>query len=272
MTEVRTPFSSYTQEEFLQGTPEQMLQATAEDKILLTWLHGDELLGGKVGHHIATQRPDLLEHVNYICGNPEAAALQPAKRYTQSDLNRSFNPQGQPTTYEETRAAWLKQHIAETDYKYVLDVHTSKTDVDRFLLIGMQRNQAIDRMVEASVVDRIVVMPEHIAKAGLIGHIPQSVSIEYNAELADEVGVEETIQMIDGLVSGGSLVTPKDREFFYVDKTILKTEDPGNAARNFEYYAAGDYYPVLYGENTYRTDPTKNYLGFAATQCEIVTL
>jgi hypothetical protein len=272
MTETRAPYTEFTQQDFLQGMPEHIFQASGKEKIFMMWPHGNERLGALVGHHIATERPDLLDHVDYMCGNPRAAAKQPSERYVETDLNRSFSPKGEPQTYEEIRASSIKNRIRQEGYKYVLDVHTSTTDVDRFLLIGMRRSQAIDEIVGASVVDRIVVMPEHIARAGLIGHASQSVSIEYNDKLADEVGVEETIRMIDGLVAGKSLVTPKDREFFYVDKTILKSEDPGDVARNFEHYAAGDYYPVLYGENSYRKDLTKNYLGFAATQREAATL
>jgi hypothetical protein len=66
-------------------------------------------------------------------------------------------------------------------------------------------------------------------------------------------------------------VGPRQRAFYYVGHPIPKTEDPGMDARNFE-LCADNYYPVLFGENSYRSDPTKTYLGFAATRREIVTI
>lgn len=261
---------SFTKESFERGVPEEILEATHNPKVLIMWPHGDEVLGPNVGYHIYNERPELWRHVDYMVGNPRAAALRPAKRYIETDLNRSFSPEGEPQSYEEKRAALIMGRIALAEYDYVLDIHTSTTKVGRFFLAS-QRNEAVETMVAASPITRIAMMPENIARAGLIGQVQNSISVEYDRKVAKKVGVEETMTLIDGLVGGKSLVSPREREFFYVTRTIPKTQDPGINTPNFELCADG-YYPVLFGENTYRKDPTKNYLGFAATSREVIVL
>lgn len=273
--------SHYSEQDFIRGNPEEILQAQPDalPRIFMMWPHGDEQLGAKVGHYMYTERSDLLEHIDYMCGNPQAAAQQ--RRYTEggTDLNRSFTPNIEPNSYEERRAAKITQRINEGNYGYVLDVHTSTTDFGRCFLIGEQyrESRAVREIIGASPISKIVVLPETIpfgdqrvplVTTGLIGNFAHSVSIEYNRELAAEVGVEETITTIDGLVSGQSLVGPQEREFYEVTDFVWKSQDPGPEARNFERCKDG-YWPVLYGENTYRKDPTKPYLGFAATNLTV---
>jgi predicted deacylase len=250
--------------------PAEIIGAKKHPKILIVWLHGDETLGARVGQFITKERPDLLEHVDYICGNVEAAKRSPSVRYIDSDLNRSFKPKGEPTGYEENRAQEILSQIDCARYDYILDLHTSTADVGRFFLID-ERNKAIDAMITASPITRVIVMPEAIVGASLIGQAEHAISIEYNRELAEQIGIEETIGLIDGLVGGARSASPQEREFYHVTAPILKTEDPGPAARNFELCTKG-YYPVLFGEAAYRDDPKAKYLGFAADKLVKVVL
>jgi hypothetical protein len=73
-------FQGYTVEDFIHGDPTDIMIATQRPKILVLWPHGNERLGPRIGHHIATERPDLLRHVDYMCGSPQAAALRPDVR------------------------------------------------------------------------------------------------------------------------------------------------------------------------------------------------
>jgi len=281
--EVLGSLPPHTEQDFLHGNPERIMSASpdADPRIFVMWPHGNERLGGRVGHHIVTERPELLAHVDYMCGNPAAASQNPQQRYTEggTDLNRSFTPNIEPKSYEEARAAEIAGIISDGNYGYVLDVHTSTTDFGSCILIGEQfrESQAVRDIIGASPITNIVVLPKSIpfgesrvplVTTGLIGNFGNSVSLEYNAGLAEEVGVEETILTIDGLVRGASLVGPKERAFFNVTDFIWKSQDPGENASNFKECKYG-YYPVLYGENTYRNDPTKPYLGFAATSRDI---
>ena len=261
---------SFTEDDFIHGHPETMIQADTRPKVLIVWPHGDETLGPRLGYRIQSEHPDLLGHVDYMCGNPYAASKNPPERYIETDLNRSFNPAAAPASYEEKRAQIILDQIEIGDYDYVLDVHTSTTDVGRFFLAN-HRTKAVDTIIAASPLTRIVMMPDHIAQAGLIGQVPNAVSIEYDRRVAETCGVEESLLLIDGLVQARPLVELQEREFFYVTRPIPKTEDPGLQAPNFKLCADG-YYPVLFGQNSYRSDPSKPYLGFAATSREVVTM
>jgi succinylglutamate desuccinylase len=248
----------------------EIIGATKRPKLLIIWLHGDEMLGQRVGEYIVAERPDLLEHVDYICGNVVAAQQDPAVRYIDTDLNRSFNPAAEPKGYEEQRAQEILAKIRGVQYDYVLDLHTSTVEVDRFFLID-KRTKAIDEMIAASQVTRVIVMPEAIVQAALIGQAANAISIEYDREVAKKSGVAETIALIDDLISGQTQTRPQEREFFSVTRAIPKTEDPGAEAKNFELCKDG-YYPVLFGEDAYRRDPKAKYLGFAAERVEKVSL
>jgi hypothetical protein len=281
----------YTLDDFIHGRPEQLIQADpdADPRIFVLWPHGNEKLGPKVGHRIYTTRPELQRNVDYMCGNPLAAGEEPQQRYTTgtaigydadgTDLNRSFSPSIEPRSYEEHRARQIASTITNGGYKYVMDLHTSTTELGSCFLISerYREEQAVRDIIAASPISRVVVLPELIpfgdkqvplVTTGLIGNFDNSVSVEYNAQHADESGVGDIMITIDGLVAGKPLVTPRDREFYTVTDFIWKTQDPGEDAKNFEKCEFG-YYPVLYGENSYRTDPTKPYLGFAATSRDV---
>jgi Succinylglutamate desuccinylase / Aspartoacylase family len=256
-------------EDFMRGEPAEIIGADQNPKILVVWPHGDEKLGPRLGHYMQTERPDLLQHVDYICGNPRAAAKEPSVRYVETDLNRSYKPQnGVPKSYEEKRAQRILEQIDDTGYDYVLDIHTSRSDVDRFFLAN-RRTAAVDAVIAASPIDRVVIMPDHIVDVSLIGRVPNAIALEYARSVPEEQGVEECTLIIDSLVSGVSQVKPHEREFFYVTRTIPRDDEPTNG-RNFELCPEG-YYPVIYGGingGTYRNDPSKKYVGFAATSME----
>ncbi|HEV2403210.1 MAG TPA: hypothetical protein VGS08_03335 [Candidatus Saccharimonadales bacterium] len=273
----------FSRQDFIHGNPESLIQAEDHPKVLVLWPHGDETLGPDVGYHIYTERSELLTHVDYMCGNPLAANHQPALRHTVgitdgyeaegTDLNRSFTPGVPPKSYEQHRAPLIMATIEQGGYDYVLDLHTTFTPGGRYFLISERfiAEPAVRAMIAASPINRVVVMPDKIARDGLIGNCDRSVSIEYSRPLAGRTGVRDTMMLIDGLVSGQSAVSPHKRELFYVTNVIPKDNDPGLEARNFQLCKDG-YYPILFGEKGYRDDPTKKYLGFAATTKEIITL
>lgn len=293
----RDTFGDFTVDDFIHGNPTEIAGATESPKILVFGPHGDEHLAPRIGHHLATERPDLLVHVDYVCGNPRAAAVQTrdtlntskwelmglpeyqeevnaakaaGKELTHgSDLNRSFSPQkGQPQTYEEFRARGILNQIEQRGYDYVLDVHTSWSDVDRFLLIA-NRSPAVERMIAASPYTKIAFMPVHIAKVALIGKLPNAISVEYDRELANQPeAIEEAVVLLEGLISGVPQVQKQRREFYYVTGTIpLDTPiEPG--ARNFEMSNLAGVYPVIHSEESYKG----KHQGFGAREQEVIEM
>jgi hypothetical protein len=265
------PSRAYTEDNFIHGDPEAIFTAE-QPEVLVLWPHGDETLGARLGYHMHNERPDLLERVDYLCGNPLAAAERPAVRDTGGwDLNRAYGPKVPEDTYEFARAQRIKELIEKRDYKFILDMHTTRAEQDDCLILNTEflKEDSMQKLIAASPVNHVVVFPPHIAHQGLIGHYANSVSIEYNRALADKRGVQDAITTIDGLLNRAPTHEPFAREFYYVDDTIALDMDLGTDPRNFK-LTSTNVYPVMIGENTYQNDPHKRYAGFYATQRELI--
>jgi hypothetical protein len=262
--------AKYTLQDFLHGRPERLIQATKFPKILVTWPHGNEESGPRLGHHIYTQRPDLLEHVDYVCGNPRAAA--DTLNYVETDLNRAFNPPHKPTSYEEIRAVEIAALMKE--YDYVIAMHTSVTDIGQFVITG-EITPARREIIAASGFDRVVVMPPSIIDESISGLAPNALEFEMNEKIAElPETIESFVTLIETLIKPGHPHQPRPREFFYVENHISKAADPGVHVPNFKLYEAGGYYPLLMGvgKHSYRDNPAKDYVGYAATRRDVITI
>jgi succinylglutamate desuccinylase len=267
---IATTLEPFTEQDFINGSVEAINSPDAS--VFVLWPHGDETLGGRLGHHLYSERPDILESVDYLCGNPPAASQTPAVRDTGGwDLNRAYGANVPTDSYEYARAQFIKEQIAEHDYKYILDMHTTRAEQEDCLILSTEfrEEKSMQALIAASPVKHIVVFPPHIARQGLIGHYANSVSVEYNRELADERGVPDAVVMLEGLLRGKPVHEPFEREFYYVEDTIAHDMDLGDDPRNFRPTAKG-IIPIMFGENTYRNDPNKNYVGFYATRQELI--
>ncbi|HEU5187232.1 MAG TPA: hypothetical protein VFT87_01880 [Candidatus Saccharimonadales bacterium] len=261
-----------TIEKMLQGLPETILPPIKQNSVLITWQHTNEELAPRTMHHILTKRPDLAPHVGYICGNPLTAATQPEKGFTESDLNRSYKPVGEPKTYEEKRAVKVLELARR--YSYVLDIHGAVGDTGDFLIVAEDKvdSPAAAKIIAASKNKWIVVMPRFIADSTLIGAANNAVVVEYFVGHVAQ-GVRDSEAIIEALVTDTIPHDPFEREFFFVTGTVPKTDDPGLDAKNFELVQDkhGGYYPIILGTGprSYREDPTKDYCCFAARRCEV---
>ena len=272
----------YTELHFMSGMPERMMLGDQPEGLVL-WPHGHEKLGPKVGYHMYSQEPELLERVDYLCGNPAAAAMHeqdtgnlhvPGFSVPGTDLNRAYEPGLIPASYEHFRALGILDIIAKRGYRWVLDLHTTTTDSDRFLIIRsdfLDTDAEVERIINASPFDKIARWPERVrtpegdekflALMGLIGHVPGSVSVEADRNKEDLV-VHEVMATIRGLLSG----VPQEarrRQIYDVTEFIPKAVDLGTHT-NFEPMPDGRI-PILSGDNRYAADPTKPYKGFFAT-------
>ncbi|MET0779210.1 MAG: hypothetical protein ABWY71_00090 [Candidatus Saccharimonadales bacterium] len=288
----------YTEQNFIHGAPERIVEAS-DPEILVIWPHGDETLGARVGHRMYDTRPDLLaDSVDYLCLNPAAAAQEPAVRDTANfeepvdgyfvagtDANRSYSPTNGPHSYEEVRATEVLELIEERGYNTVLDMHTTKSTQDPCFIISERYldHPETRRIIAASRIGKIVVLPETVPSnddpttrkplvtLGLIGKTHLAVSIEYSRPDAEAFGVEDTIEMIDHLLTGESPFAGTEREMYYVEHTLPKDLD-FETIKNFEPHPDG-YWPVLCSlEGDYRKDKTKDYSGFAATRYEVIVI
>lgn len=258
---------------YLKGAIETRYAATKTPRILITWLHANEQLAPRTAHHIYTKRPDLAAHVDYICGNPLAAAHHEDIGFIETDLNRSFDV-AQPQSYEEERAAYILKTANE--YDYVLDLHGAiDPNFGNCIILGNEQvyKPAIRNIIAASPNTRILVMPQRPEGKALVEIAGNAACFEYSFRTMLSEGLPDVLRTIESLV-GIHQPQPIARDIYHVAGTIPKNEDPGETAQNFVFWEKGGYYPILLGTGprSYREDPTKNYCCFYAKRLEKVIL
>jgi hypothetical protein len=153
--------------------------------------------------------------------------------------------------------------IRQGAYDYVLDIHTSRADVGRFLLAA-QLDGPVRDVLAASGFERLAIMPPHIADCSLIGQVTQAVSIEYDRRLAStKRTLQELTTLLDNLLSHRFVQKP--REVFYVSGKIPLQSTLDYDAKNFELSEQG-FYPVIFSRNSSYTE----YRGFAAHRRDVI--
>jgi hypothetical protein len=219
--------------------------------------HGDERLGPQL-YRFLKKDPRRYASVDYLCGNPKA--YRQGVRFIESDLNRSFVPN--PKTYEQKRAQKILTIIAAGKYDYVLDIHTAREEVGR-LFIATRLDDTMERIIAASRIERVAIMPPKIANCSLIGNVPNAISVEYERQLAGKrQTLRELKELIDNLLYSQ---TARPREIFYVEGAIPLTSEVNKRAKNFE-LCEEKFYPVIFGPgNTAYTE----HKGFAARKKEL---
>jgi succinylglutamate desuccinylase len=223
-----------------------------EKVLILGSQHGNEVLGINLYTYMSQKYPEYVEFVDYICANPDAYSKH--TRFIETDMNRSYKMDGH--SYEEDQAREILKVIKQKAYDYVLDVHTTTAGVGG-VFVAVALNDANTKIIRASKITEIITMSDEIAEHSLIGHVPSSISIEYNEVLArEESSLEELSQFVINLIDGNSN-EPLERHQYVVTGFIANDEDTAGF-ENFKLSHRG-YYPLLFGEANY----TK-YRGFKA--------
>lgn len=266
------PDQLFTLDDYLHGRPVRVVRAQKNPKVLVVWHHGNEELAPRVAHYIYTQRPDLAAHVDYICGDPAAAQTQAPAATLGYDVNRSYQPTAEPD-YAQTCAQEILHLARNGGYDIVLDLHTTTNETEEFFIIRHELDDIAKRVIAASPVTKAVAMPGHVLQKTLLGHAPNAIAMECSETFGNSpAGLRMVIATIEASV-GLRQPQPKNREVFYVDSLVLKTDDPGEDADNFVLTPAG-YYPILLGKgkHAYRNDPTKDYVCFGAKHKQDIVL
>lgn len=221
--------------------------------------HGDERLGPRINRFLKNDKTGRYRTVDYLCGNPRAYRRN--VRFTETDLNRSYNTVP-AATYEQKRAQKILRLIATGNYDYVLDIHTSRAAVGRLLLMTHLEG-AVKRVVEASCIERIAIMPPDVADCSLIGQAPHAISVEYDRRLArSKRTLQDIVELLDNLLSGVS--QSREREVFFVDGKIPLDCPISYESKNFELCEQG-FYPIIFARNS----SYAQYKGFAARKREV---
>lgn len=226
-------------------------------KILLVGSqHGNEKLGDQLLSYITDNRPELLEHVDFIIGNPRAHRKN--VRFTETDMNRSYGVG--TTSYESRCANRIERHIRSNNYELILDLHTT-TSIEPPCLIVDSINDINRRFLVACHIEHIVVMADELAKRSLIGRFENTVCIEVQA---DKVTAELLERLSDDLVAHNYGLKSHSVKKVYDVELLLKGELSEKEAKdlsNFEMSEHG-FVPILVGGASYKRDT--HYLGFKA--------
>jgi len=233
--------------------------------LLLGSQHGNERLGDALYAHLQAHHTDLLPHITFMIGNPRAHKKN--VRYTESDLNRSYDPT--LTTYESRRARRIQSYIKKMDFNIVLDLHTTNCKQPPCIIIPTisPKNEAYLR---ASFIDRVVLLQNPIVKTSLIGVCTEAISIEINRDSVTTDILEQLASDIRRFLQHEALNIP--RFAYLVNSLLLKSEvsaSEGKTLINFEPTTRG-YIPILTGENSYKQNT--HYLGFKAVKQQVIKL
>lgn len=223
--------------------------------LLLGSQHGNELLGDALYAFVKSHRKNLLPHIAYKTGN--LRAKKQGVRYTESDLNRSYN--NERSTYEERRAARILKYINDNKFDLVLDLHTTTCEQPPCLIIP-DVTDTLRPFLCASSTTHVVLMKHDIVKTSLIGACPQAVSIEINKYRLDNEQMAALCSDMERYLKNEAYAAEK--ELYEIDGPLKKAEISERDAlelRNFTLSKFG-FYPVLVGENSYKAQT--DYLGF----------
>ena len=122
---------------------------TRNKKILIVGSqHGDETLGLEFFEYLQAHFANMMPSIEYVCANPRA--YEEKTRFIDSDMNRSYALRNKPRPYEELQADALLKHIAMNDYDYILDIHTTTTDVGLCLIFASSHQSLLPRIINAS--------------------------------------------------------------------------------------------------------------------------
>ena len=215
--------------------------------------HGNELLGPKLYERLLRKRSPLLEHLDFIIGNPRAYAQR--VRYIESDLNRSYG-QGN-TTYEERRANEIQQYINDTRPDLVVDMHTTTTVQPNIVIVGNTTNHQVKTFLRACHLHQILkVQPMHDSASitdNLIAYEVPNRNI--SPALLDEIE-SDLMRFVAGETHDGSRLL-----YEMTEKIYQKDVTPAQFKTfvNFEMHPLG-YIPIMTGNNSYKRQT--DYYGF----------
>lgn len=233
--------------------------------LLLGSQHGNELLGEMLYERIQARHSQLLPHLTYKLGNPQAHHKK--VRFIESDMNRSYD--GTLDTHEARRAQHILQYIKDGEYDLVLDLHTTVCNQPPCFILP-EISEYTRPFIRASHIERVVLLTDPIVKTSLTGASSKAVAIEVaNSQLTPEL-LDDLCQDIERFLKKDTRLSEK--KVYHVPSLLLKSEvapELLDSLINFEKTKDG-FIPILTGNNSYRKNT--HYLGFKAASETIITL
>lgn len=222
--------------------------------LIIAATHGNELLGPKLINYIISKRPELLEHLDFIIGNPRAYAKR--VRYIESDLNRSY--QLGEATYEQRRANEIEHYIKITKPDLVIDMHTTSCVQPSIMIVRDLEHPLVRRYLRNCHIENVLRVTTTHDSASLVDSL---VAYEVMNRDVTPVHLSEICNDIESFVSD-KVVTATKSIYQMTDKIYKKdvTKQQAESFVNFAYNVDLGFVPIMTGENSYKKQT--DYLGF----------
>jgi predicted deacylase len=233
--------------------------------------HGNERVGLKVMNYFLHYP---IAKGTFIIDIANTKAVQARERFLDVDLNRVFP--GKKKGLHEERLAYRMRPFIEA-FDFVMDVHSTKTGVDSTVILN-DFSKEIMPIVKKIAPQRALVMSATKAHS-LISSAKLALAFEYGTDTSKKTytgtvkGVESVLRYFNMIhsVKKGAL-SLKKVEFYEAFESVPKPEGffVSKKIKNFKkiekgdligsnpktgecVYAESDFYPILFGKNTYKT-------------------
>lgn len=243
-------------------------------KVLLTILtHGDEKIGLRVAREIKRLQIDRKSLAIQVANKKAYAA---GKRFIDADLNRSF-PGKKNGNYEERIAYRLSPQIKEADL--VIDIHSTRSLLKDALIVS-KLNRQTQNYVDV-IQPKYVLVLKATKNSTLIAQAKAGVAFEYGRD-NDPATLKKIVRDIKRVLQylnlqPGHLSVKKTATIYFNVRATVEKPKGYILLKNIKNYklvpkgkpfarkgglyliAKKDFYPILFGNNTY-----PKYFGFRA--------
>ena len=145
----------------------------------------------------------------------------------------------------------IQKEIYDFAPDYVIDIHTSITDVGKAAIVA-QYNEKTSFLAQALGMDNIVIMPHGFTKNSLIGYLPdRSISLEFGHGLRSDKLAEKVAKAIADLPGAKSDERAK-LPVFEVTGTIDKSYKHLDKITNLRFDPGLNAYPFLASDKSYQ--------------------
>ncbi len=243
--------------------------------IVVGCAHGDELFGKRVISALSKIKI-IKGTLITIIANP--LAMKQKKRFIDIDLNRCF-PGKKNGKLEEKIAYYLRDKIKEADY--LIDIHSTTADTEDLALIKY-KNKGVKKLIKNIGIKKVIFIKRTQGNHSLIKHCSSGIALEYCGRSSERSYAKalkdiKSFLIKEKMIKGGagndktrkteyySLYGEEKRpKEFVIARTIknfqlVKKGDLLGKAKGKKIFAQDNFYPLLFGEKSYKT-----FLGFKA--------
>lgn len=212
-------------------------------------MHGDEETGVYILDALRQTLQPEIGTVRLVVANPPA--LFKGVRFIREDLNRVF-PGDRNSSGENALAPKVLEIVRDSDY--VIDLHTTSSDTESFVILG-KRNEERLQLGEATGLQKIVLI-EGPKDCAMVDFVPCGIGLELGLH-ASQYAYESGIQAVTNALSVLGIVplpTTQEEERQYYEVFGSLKDSSSLELQNFRMVQeAGEaFYPLFVGERAYQ--------------------